>query len=449
MTQVCQVNSKLSSCQHIKRIAAYLHLYEMTIDTDPGIFNQDTYPCIVSDFVHILIDHFSHQSFQEMGNTLINLHGYVNKFVKDCTNKRCKKIFHQPTNHHYQNINQFFLQTMDLMHKLFVHSFDATLKISPSDFRNVIAFASGQNQKYRRLNNECAKIVNNLSMLTQNATPPAIDAFMLEKLDLIVSGYIQSCWNEYDMQIWFPSQDVVLMIVSYMPTPDIFSHVDTNLEVNNKLIQCHGFEEYCQCLKRKENQSSKWYHAFGSLKVENGTCKTWKFKVLSSHNCGSVIIGIVDAKKMTYEHGRGDFTEDPCNGYGLCTDNGVVYHGSEQLKRTKICGRVNDIITMELDMMNDGSDGILKFCVDNDNDGDVQNDYQTLVAMGFTAGDCRLAVNMFKQLDDMIEYLTDPEAKEVTNEHLQVAFDDIDLSAAWVLSVAVHDDTEIALLSHV
>ena len=131
----------LENCTSMHHIIDNLKLYQMieTDKIDDIEFINKLNENILDDYHHILVEHLSNKSVDEINEEFNNLHGMLRKEGIRCDFGKCSSIrrYHRVRenidNLEQQSLRtpdlQFFVDLMDTIHCYFIHSFDLGMRI--------------------------------------------------------------------------------------------------------------------------------------------------------------------------------------------------------------------------------------------------------------------------------------------------------------------------------
>ena len=200
---------------------------------------------------------------------------------------------------------------------------------------------------------------------------------------ILVDSYVMT----HSYHIYVP-RELIQLILDFFKDDEIWH--PHNIEMMRQL-KVTVTDTYIE----RYDTSNKWSHIFGNCIIKYGEIKQWKLKILKTNfNDVYAIFGIVDINEIDQVNNENEFTYSCIDAFAIYGYNGNKIGGDlqESIPFTKSL-RLNDIITMELDM---------------------------------TTLNCTL------------KYW-------INNEFCGVAFENIDSNQHYKLAVAIHDQVAIEL----
>ena len=154
----------ISKCKSIRRITECLHFYQTLAQTDYGALleylNDDNYPFLLDDYHHILDRHLGDSKTRKHSNTQYEeIHNYIMQHLEECKLEKCNKLNRNNRNRAKQSVFandenknntndkeneaggllEFYIETLDTIHCLFVHTFDVGFRLRPTEIEQSLS----------------------------------------------------------------------------------------------------------------------------------------------------------------------------------------------------------------------------------------------------------------------------------------------------------------------
>lgn len=186
-------------------------------------------------------------------------------------------------------------------------------------------------------------------MDTLKISDTSIQQNQLSLAEIIIAGY---CRGNYNKMI--PCDIHKLCMWMFVEELDEFDKFVSNkyFTVKSK----YNIVEFITIIRRPRNYTKRyhqWINAYGSLKVQKGDIKRWKFK-LTDNEYPNIHIGIIDADQknnIDLQNHKGEFAYLSNDCYSFYTLNGKIWKlwSLPTIDYAKRC-KNNDMIEMTLDM---------------------------------------------------------------------------------------------------